>query len=231
MNRLRVIGEAVDDGIGRIAGFVNEYVYQDQSGVTVIDSSMSTTAKPIQRAFSNASVPLSDIRTLLLTHQHVDHIRGALEIERLTHPLIACHGADAAAIEGRERLAMPAILRPFMRVRPVKVQRLLADGEMFGPFRVLLVPGHTAGELAFYLPDRKILFSGDSVVERKGRLTLPGRGLASDIRQAVTSLQILRKLEIELLLPGHGVPVRKDISAKLDDLIARAPREFLKAGS
>jgi hydroxyacylglutathione hydrolase len=221
-----MIGDPVDEGVGRIAGFVNAYAFEDDSGIHLIDSTMSKTAKPLRRAFQRANADLTRVRTILLTHQHLDHVRGAAELERLSHAVVGCHAADAPFIDGRLRSRRPALLR-FIRVPPVQVQRTLADGDMIGPFRVIYAPGHTIGEVAFYHPERKLLFAGDSVVEQKGRLTIPGRRYATNLRQAVDSLQILRKLDIELLLPGHGVPIRKDVSAQLDDLIARAPSEFL----
>lgn len=217
----------MDSGIGRIPGFVNAYVVEDPSGVYLVDTTMSRTAKPVRRAFERADVDLSRLGTILLTHQHPDHVRGASALERRSHAVVACHSADAPYVDGRIPPRMPALVRWFVRVEPVSVQRPLADGESVGPFRVIFVPGHTVGEVAFYLPERRILFSGDAVVERKGALTLPAPRVAVDLRQAVASLEVLRRLDIELLLPGHGVPVRKDVAGRLDDLIARAPEEFL----
>lgn len=223
-----MIGEAVAEGIGRVPGFVNAYVVEDPTGIYLIDTTMSRTAKPVRRAFERAGKSLDKLGTILLTHQHLDHVRGAAELERLSHAVVACHSADAPYVDGRIPLKMSAFMRLFFRVRPVPVRRPLADGDMVGPFRVVSCPGHTGGEVVFYLPERRILFSGDAVVERRGALTLPAVGFAADIRQAVDSLQILRKLDIQLLLPGHGVPVRQGVAAKLDDLIARAPAEFLR---
>jgi glyoxylase-like metal-dependent hydrolase (beta-lactamase superfamily II) len=118
-------------------------------------------------------------------------------------------------------------MRLFAHARPAPVATVLKEGDPVGPLRVVHTPGHTPGEVAFYHPARKILFSGDSVVERKGQLTLPGVRVASDLDQAVRSLDRLRELETEVLLPGHGVPVTRGIASLLDDLIRRAPSEFL----
>lgn len=226
-----MVGEAVADGVGRIPGFVNAYVVEDPTGTYLIDATMSRSAAPVRRAFERAGSTLASIGMVLLTHRHPDHVRGAAEVERVRHAVVACHSADAPYVDGRLPPPMGFLMRLFFRPRPVPVQRTLSDGESVGPFRVVLVPGHTPGEVAYYLPDRRILFSGDSVVERKGRLTLPAPRFASDIRQAVTSLETLRKLEIELLLPGHGVPVARDVASRLDELIARAPLEFLGSPS
>ncbi len=222
-----MIGDPVDEGVGRIPGFVNAYVFEDPSGTSLIDTTMSRRATPVRRAFEKAGVGWDRVGSILLTHQHLDHVRGAHELSSLTRATVACHSADTPYVNGDRPPKMPAILRWLFPVRPVAVGRTLEDGDAVGPLRVIHLPGHTDGEVAFYHPARKILFSGDSVVERKGRLTLPAPRAASDLRQAVASLEIVRKLDIELLLPGHGVPVRQDVGGKLDDLIRRAPADFL----
>lgn len=224
-----MIGERVDDGVGRIPGFVNAYVFEDASGTYLVDATMSRSGRPVREAFARAGVGLDQLGTILLTHQHVDHVRGAARLQRESRAVVACHAADAPFVEGRAAARMPALMRLFFAARPVAVGRPLNDGDTVGPFRVVHVPGHTVGEVAFYHPGRRILISGDSVVERHGSLTLPAARFAADLPQAVRSLETLRKLEVDLLLPGHGIPVRGDVPARLDDLIARAPAEFLGA--
>jgi glyoxylase-like metal-dependent hydrolase (beta-lactamase superfamily II) len=222
-----VIGEFVADGVSRIPGFVNAYVYQDGSGSYLVDTTFSRGARPVVRAFARAGVPLTDVGDILLTHHHFDHIGGAAHLEGASHARVACHAADAPIVEGKVRPRMSLFTRLFLQPRPVAVNTLLNDGDTVGPFRVVFVPGHTPGEIALYHPGLRWLFSGDSVVERNGALALPAARFASDLPQAVRSLSVLRKLDIELLLPGHGVPVTKDVAGQLDDIIARAPRELL----
>jgi glyoxylase-like metal-dependent hydrolase (beta-lactamase superfamily II) len=222
-----VIGDGVGDGVGRIPGFVNSYTYQTDDEIYLIDTGFSRTPTKILQAFRRSNVPIERVRKVLLTHHHVDHMGGAAFIqENLAAPL-ACHAEDIPFVEGRTKVQMPLLMRLFVRIHPARVAFPLQDHDHVGPLEVLHAPGHTPGELAFYEPARKILFTGDSVVERKGALTLPGKKYAANLDQAVRSLDRLRTLEIETLLPGHGVPVRKNVAGLLDDLIRRAPAEFL----
>jgi glyoxylase-like metal-dependent hydrolase (beta-lactamase superfamily II) len=222
-----IVGEPVADGAGRVSGWVNAYILDGPGGRILVDTGFSRRAAGVVKAFRRAGVPLAEISTVVLTHQHFDHTGGAARIAARSSAAVACHPMDAPVIEGKVRPKMPFLMRLLASPKPVAVRRLLNDGDRVGPFRVVFVPGHTAGEIALYDPDRKWLVSGDSVVEREGRLTLPGTRFASDLAQAVRSLDVLRRLDVELLLPGHGAPLAKDVAGQLDDLIARAPREFL----
>ena len=221
------VGEPVAEGIGRIAGFVNSYAYREGDETFLIDTGFGRKARPILRAFQHANVSIAEVKKVLLTHHHVDHMGGAAYLVQNTHAPLSCHGDDAAFVDGRVKARMPLLMRLFVRVHPAPVAVMLKEADRVGSLVVLHVPGHTPGEVAFYHPERKILFSGDSVVEQKGRLTLPGARFASNMKQAVESLGRLRSLDVELLLPGHGVPVTTNFGALLDDLVRRAPAEFL----
>jgi len=222
-----VPGSPVADGIGRIPGFVNSYVFREGEETYLIDTGLRRKAPAIVRAFRTADVPLTRVGRVLLTHHHMDHRGGAAYLLERSHAPIACHGNDAPYVDGSTKTPMSLWMRLLIRVRPAPVTTLLQEGDRVGPLVVVYVPGHTPGEVAFYHPARKILFSGDSVVERDGQLTLPGRKFASNLAQAVGSLSRLRELEVELLLPGHGVPVAKEVRSRIDDLIRRAPAAFL----
>jgi glyoxylase-like metal-dependent hydrolase (beta-lactamase superfamily II) len=222
------VGEPVSEGVGRIPGFVNSYTYQEGDETYLIDTGFSRKAKPIVRAFHHADVPLARVGKVLLTHHHVDHMGGAAYLLQNTHAPLSCHGDDAPFVDGRVKAPMPLLMRLLVHVRPAPVAVALKEGDQVGSLTVLHVPGHTPGEVAFYHPTRKILFSGDSVVERKGRLTIPAANFASNLDQAVQSLARLRSLDVELLLPGHGVPVTAGVGPLLDDLIKRAPTEILR---
>lgn len=221
-----VAGVPVVEGVGRIPGFVNCYTFRAGEETYLIDTGFARNAGPIVRAFRVADVPLTQVRRLLLTHHHLDHRGGAAYLLEQSKAPISCHGDDAPFVDGRVRAPGPLLMRLFVRTRPAPVATELRDGDRVGPLTVVHVPGHTPGEVAFYHPERKIMFSGDSVVERGGRLTLPAPNFAADLAQAVRSLGRLRALDIEVLLPGHGTPVTKGVRDLLDDLVRRAPTEF-----
>jgi glyoxylase-like metal-dependent hydrolase (beta-lactamase superfamily II) len=221
------VGVPVVDGVGRIPGFVNSYILREGEETYLIDTGFSRKAAPIVRAFQNADVPLARVGKVLLTHHHVDHMGGAAYLLEMMPASLACHTDDVPFVDGRAKPPMSLLMRLFTRTHPAPVAIPLKDGDRIGPLLVLHTPGHTPGEVAFYHPTRKILFSGDSVVERDGKLTLPAARFAANLPQAVQSLARLRGMDVEVLLPGHGVPVMKGFASLLEDLIQRAPTEFL----
>ncbi len=81
-----------------------------------------------------------------------------------------------------------------------------------GKPRAVYCPGHTVGHAAFYLPDRRILFTGDALVTRDllanhdGDPQLMPDIFHTDPAQARASLDVLAALDTDLLLPGHGSP-------------------------
>jgi glyoxylase-like metal-dependent hydrolase (beta-lactamase superfamily II) len=78
--------------------------------------------------------------------------------------------------------------------------------------RVLHVPGHTEGEVAFHLPDREVLLCGDALATVDFETwsghapQLMPRWLDEDHEQARRSIRRLDSLGEVTLLPGHGDP-------------------------
>jgi glyoxylase-like metal-dependent hydrolase (beta-lactamase superfamily II) len=125
---------------------------------------------------------------IALTHRHADHSEGV----------------DAL----RERLDGTVALGSF---------DTLLEGQTFGPFDVLFIPGHADDHLVFVAG--AAAFTGDTVLGQ-GSVFVSGR-----LREYLEGLRRLRALDLELILPGHGEPVT-DPAAKLDQYLAhRADRE------
>ena len=127
---------------------------------------------------------------IALTHDHPDHAEGL----------------DAL----RERLGGP----------PVGAMPPLRDGNAFGPFNVLHVPGHAPDHLVFV--HGGAAFTGDAVLGEGSVFIAPGGG---SLGAYLSALRRLRGMGLSRLYPGHG-PVVEDPAAKLDEYIAhRLERE------
>jgi glyoxylase-like metal-dependent hydrolase (beta-lactamase superfamily II) len=144
---------------------------------------------------------------------HLEALRAAAGGE--VEGVVLTHGhADHA--EGAHLLGAP-VLQP-------------GEGEQAGPFRALATPGHSPDSVCLLWG--RTCFTGDTVLGAGSVFIAPGEG---SLGAYLDSLRRLRRLELELLCPGHG-PYVLDPAAKLDEYIShrldreRRLRAALEAG-
>lgn len=114
------------------------------------------------------------VKIILLTHAHYDHILGVEE-------LVEASGAEVYAFEDEKSLCEDAELNCSARVRKpctVKTDVYLKDGDdiPLGEMvcKVISTPGHTKGSCCYYFEEAGMLISGDTLVrESAGRTDLP----------------------------------------------------------
>jgi glyoxylase-like metal-dependent hydrolase (beta-lactamase superfamily II) len=204
----------VADGIDMVEGLRvgNAYLVRGAEGLLLVDSGTPGSAKRILASIARIGANPSDLRYIVLTHWHPDHMGGVAELKRQTGAQVSIHELDAPVLAGRERPAkgrrtMGLLLRVF-RVAPLVADVALRSGDVIGGLEVIHVPGQTAGSIALRRADGVVL-SGDALLgDRHGRLRQPDPGLSLDPDQALASAAMLRSLEPRMLLPGHGAPVR-----------------------
>lgn len=145
------------------------------------------------------------LELIVLTHCHYDHMGAVPEIVRATGASVAMHEKDVALL-GSDRVAAM-----FNSPRPdFTVDIILKDNDAVdlgdASLRVIPTPGHTPGSICLYNEETKELFTGDTVFEGGsfGRTDLGG-----DAGEMIRSLEMLTKLDVSVLYPGHGGIVDK----------------------
>ena len=146
-----------------------------------------------------------NVKHVLLTHLHVDHITSARWLADKTGADVCGSALDAQL--GQELPEQVAHFRINVEVEPLTVDRDLADGDTIQlgdeTIQVLHVPGHSPGGLAFYLPQSALLISGDTIFNGSvGRTDLWG----GDMAQLINSIRekILPLPDETVIASGHG---------------------------
>ncbi len=210
----------VADGVERVDGVNgNAYVVEAADGLVLVDTGMPGNAGKIEAAVTASGRTMGDVGWILLTHSDPDHIGSVAELKRRCAARVAIHSADAPALRGRHSVrrkgamgALMGALLPLMRIRPVEPDRLLENGDEIAGLKVVHVPGHTSGSVAFLRADG-VMFSGDAALGGRaadgsdGYAHVPRRGLALDYGEALASFDTIEASGYTLLLPGHGDPV------------------------
>jgi len=136
---------------------------------------------------------------VILTHSHYDHAAAAGHFKGIAKIMI--HRAEYSLLKAQGFTSFMFGVS-FKRFEP---DIMLEGGEKIElgelSLEVLHTPGHSPGSICLYEPEKKWLFSGDTVFAHGsfGRVDLPG-GSAAEL---VKSLEMLSKLEVENLYPGH----------------------------
>lgn len=212
-------------------GNVNCYLVEDDSGLTLVDAGLPGTWNELGWAIRSLDRSPEEVRALVLTHAHFDHVGMAHKlVARLGLPVYAhAEERELAAHPYRYEHERPTAIYPFkypravpgmasmlacgaFAVRGVETTRLLDPGTAVpvpgGP-RVLLTAGHTHGHCSLHFPDRDAVISGDALVTldpytgRSGPRIVAGAA-TWDSDLALRSLDTIAATGARTVLPGHG---------------------------
>jgi len=168
----------------------NCYIVEDEKTKSAIVIDPGDDADEIYKTIQENKL---QIKYIVITHGHFDHITGNLELKKLLNVPILAHKADLFAYS--------------LTDSPLP-DRYLEDGDAvaFGDlsFNVIHNPGHSPGGISLYCEKEKVIFTGDTLfLDTYGRVDLPH----SSPKEMETSLKKLLSLPPETKgYPGHGDP-------------------------
>jgi len=218
---MKQITEAVYFIPGRDDMIPDSHVYligrPDANDLTIVDAGLMGKGKYKIESIQGLGLQLTDVKRIIMTHTHLDHIGCLGEIlQAIPHAELWVHTAEADLLEqGDERTVygmdmFQSMCRAQYGILPgaftFQVHRRLEGGETLSlggtAWEVLHIPGHSAGSIGLYSRREKILIPGDTVYADYaiGRFDLYGASGA----QLRESLLTLGSLEVNILLPGHN---------------------------
>lgn len=219
----------VMDGVHVVAmGNANGFLIEAADGLTLIDAGFPGKEAAVFAAIRALGRAPGDLRHLILTHGHPDHIGSAAAIVRGTGARTYMHALDISLAESggpfRPMQAAPGLLRrvlcrvlfdPAARMAPVVIDQAIADGEVLpiaGGIEVVHVPGHCAGQVALLWRPGRMLFAADVFMNVMGLGDPIGFEAIADGR---ASQQRLAGLAFEAVGFGHGGVMTRDAMGRV----------------
>lgn len=158
---------------------IYQYALVENGTITLIDAGLQMFGNSLVRDLTQ-SFPNLSVESIIITHADGDHYGAARRVLQTLGGKVSSSAVEAPAIcSGRmsrqlapkswlEQLLISAFL-PVFDAPAVPVDHTLEPGQVLpilGGLQVLDSAGHTPGHLSFYHPELRILFAGDSIVER-----------------------------------------------------------------
>lgn len=188
------------------------YLIATPKGHVLINSGLTESVPLIRKSVETLGFKFTDIRILLTTQAHYDHVAGLAEIKKLTGAkmmvqegdaqVLADGGASDFALKGKE-----------IMFEPIKAERLLHNGDtiQIGDTKLLVLhhPGHTKGATSFLIDVKdekrswKVLIVNMPSILTETRLsgmpTYPNVG-----KDYAYTLESLKKLQFDLWVSSHA---------------------------
>jgi glyoxylase-like metal-dependent hydrolase (beta-lactamase superfamily II) len=211
-------------GINQIDGIQGNCFLVERDGLVLIDTGLPRSGKKIL-AYITGTLrrELHDVHTIIITHYHVDHTGNVAKLRRATGAKVAIHADDADYLTGKTPAAplkgirgrVLNLLMFLWPCEPLVPDILLHDGDTLAGLRCIHVPGHTPGSIALLDPERRVLFCGDALLTKNGIVGGPPSGATDNMERAMESIKVIAGLDFDVLLSGHGVPLRPKASDKV----------------
>ena len=204
-------------------GINNTYLVCGQSGCVLVDAGNAGRERKFQGCIDKIGIKPEDIKLIVVTHVHYDHVGSLRAIKQICGCPVAVHGAESGLLQNGEMTPPPGTnviaagisrisgyLPRWFAFEPVKPDILLAGEFSLEPFglsgSIIHTPGHTTGSCSVLLP------GGEALVGDLAFNYLPlGLGpvfppFAWDVPELLRSWQKIIDSGATVIYPGHGPP-------------------------
>jgi glyoxylase-like metal-dependent hydrolase (beta-lactamase superfamily II) len=209
-------------------GNANAFLIEWDDELTLIDAGYPGKESAVLSAIHALRRSPHQLKHLLFTHGHPDHLGSAAAIVHRTGARTYMHSLDISLAQSggpfRPLHAAPGFLRqalcnllyrPAERLQPVSIDQPLADGELLpiaGGLEVIHAPGHCAGQVALLWHPGKVLFAGDVCMNVMGLGDPIG---FESLEEGRASQRRIAGLAFDAIGFGHGTAISGDASSYL----------------
>ena len=153
----------------KLPRFVNAIIiFGDR--ITLIDTGVKGSEEKIFAYIEQNNRKITDIKTIILSHSHPDHIGSAAIIKDLTNCEVLAHRGEIDWIENIKIQNKDRPVPGFFNLvdRSVKVDKLLEDKQLINidkdiTIEIIHSPGHSKGSINILFKENNILFTADSI--------------------------------------------------------------------
>lgn len=167
---------------------------------------------------------LEDIKTIVLTHHHMDHTGSLYELKKITNADVAAYKDDVDIVSGEKPSSDPIYMRfvsrlmaTFTSYKFIKPDIGLQENDMVDNYRVIHTPGHTPGSIALYNSDNGVIFVGDTLTYNGNKVGGSPSFLINDREALKKSVKKILDFNPRIMLSGHGKPLIEDTSEMIKD--------------
>lgn len=232
---------------------VHVYLVEADDGFILVDTGVNTSDafSSLKRKLDDIGLTVHDITQVIITHFHSDHCGQAARIRDLGRAQIAMGDTERTVWEGaqagldnqpeeqflhhglppQQAKAHVEVL-PYLKSlgTPFDIDLRLGPGQTLVAkrrrFEAFITPGHTPGHVCLFLPEEKLMFSGDHILQK----ITPNIGLhpysgPDPLGDYLQSLRATLALGATRLLPAHG-PVVEDPETRIHELLQHHDRRL-----
>ncbi|BFH72956.1 MBL fold metallo-hydrolase [Sulfurisphaera javensis] len=196
--------------------FVKSFLIENDQGLILVDSGTPGSGNKIISTLNSLGKSLTQIKYVIFTHSHVDHIGGAYEIKKVLTD--AKFGIDNNGIDylkyGKIRVpvlhsSLLKILfslgKPFFfrKFNGVNVDFILNEGELIKGVEIIKTPGHTDDSISIYLPEINSIIVGDTLQGTKNGLKYPN--IYENFEELKKSIEKIKSFNPSMIYVSHGI--------------------------
>jgi len=187
----------------------------------------------LRRQLAEIGIQPQNLTEILVTHFHIDHVGLISRLRKLSGAKLLVSAKESEAtrlmtsqshrehwLHFYEEAGIPTeVLEQMISATPSNLyseiyeelcnpSRSLKNGDEISigeyAFRTVWTPGHSPGHICLYEPERRLLMAGDHILLTITPHVTEWREEVNSLAEYLTSLEKVGKLDVDVVLPGHG---------------------------